>query len=176
MPPRRLSRRRRPGSCAESSLVTSNRAEEAKTPPDFATNLTRQNDKKLSYINMLRCGCAGNLKPTRLSLQIGELQGDLAQLQGTIPSHPAEDPLHLSGLDGFLPNSRSRETIILSREGRIRNTCRFSSRSTLGSLTDTRSRTRNVCFTPKSGHARRPNQCPLCARSGRNSLTIPSWH
>jgi hypothetical protein len=42
-----------------------------------------------------------------------------------MPSHPAEDPLHLSGLDGFLPNSRSRETIILSREGRIRNTHRF---------------------------------------------------
>ena len=54
-------------------------------------------------------GCAGSLKPTRLSLQFGELQGDLAQLQGTKPSHPAEDPLHLSGLDGFLPNSRSRE-------------------------------------------------------------------
>ena len=27
-------------------------------------------------------GCAGSLKPTRLSLQFGELQGDLAQLQG----------------------------------------------------------------------------------------------
>jgi hypothetical protein len=27
-------------------------------------------------------GCAGSLKPTRLSLQFGEMQGDLAQLQG----------------------------------------------------------------------------------------------
>jgi hypothetical protein len=51
---------------SESSLVTSNRAEEAKTPPDFATNLTRQNDKKLSYINILRCGCAERQQRTRL--------------------------------------------------------------------------------------------------------------
>ncbi len=77
---------------------------------------------------------------------------------------------------GFSLIRGAGRTIILSREGRIRNACRFSSRSTLGSLTDTRSRTRDVCFTPTSGHARRPNQCPLCARSGRNSLTIPSWH
>ena len=27
--------------------------------------------------------------------------------------------------------------------------------------------TRDVCFTPNSGHARRPNQCPLSANSGR---------
>ena len=52
----------------------------------------------------------------------GELQGDLAKLQGQCLHIPAEDRLHLSGLDGFLPNSGSRETIILSREGRIRIT------------------------------------------------------
>ena len=64
-------------------------------------------------------GCAGSPKPTRLSLQFWELQGDLAKLQGQSLHIPAEDPLHLSGLVGFLPNSRSRETKILSREGRI---------------------------------------------------------
>jgi hypothetical protein len=37
-------------------------------------------------------GCAGSLKPTRLSLQFGKLQGDLAQFAGTMPSHPAETP------------------------------------------------------------------------------------
>jgi hypothetical protein len=50
------------------------------------------------------------------------IAGRFGPIAGTMPSHPAEDPLHLSGLDGFLPNSRSRETIILSREGRIRIT------------------------------------------------------
>ena len=37
-------------------------------------------------------GCAGSLKPTRLSLQFGELQGDLAQLQGQCLHIQAEDP------------------------------------------------------------------------------------
>jgi hypothetical protein len=64
-------------------------------------------------------GCAGSLRPTRLSLQFGKLQGDLAKLQGQSLHISAEDPLHLSGLVRFLPNSRSRETKILSREGRI---------------------------------------------------------
>ena len=54
-------------------------------------------------ISVTYAGCAGSLKPTRLSLQFGELQGDLAQLQGTMPSHPGEDPLHLSGLDWVSP-------------------------------------------------------------------------
>ena len=48
--------------------------------------------------------------------------------------------------------------------------CQFSSRSTLGSLTDTRSRTGDVCFAPKSGHAQRPNQCPLSAIRGHSML------
>ena len=98
-------------------------------------------------------------------LQFGELQGDLAKLQGQCLHFPAEDPLHLSDLVGFLPNSRSRETKILSREGRIRITVPVFLETNLGSLTDTRSRTRDVCFTSKSGHARRPHQCPLSANS-----------
>ena len=67
-------------------------------------------------------GCAGSLKLTSLSLQFGELQGDMAKLQGQCLHIPAEDPLHLSGLDGFLPNSTSREATTLSREARIKIT------------------------------------------------------
>ena len=99
----------------------------------FKWNLTGRNlagfreefaslDKQNFSISMTYSGCAGSLKPTRLSLQFGEWHGDLAKLQGQCRHIPAEDRLHLSGLDGFLPNSRSRETIILSREGRIRIT------------------------------------------------------
>ena len=83
----------------------------------------------------------------------GELQGDLAKLQGQCLHIPAEDPLHLSGLVGFLPNSRSRETKILSREGRTRITVPVFFEINSRVISDTRSRTRDVCFTPKSGHA-----------------------
>ena len=35
-----------------------------------------------------------------------------------------------------------------------------------------RSRTRDVCFTPKSGHAQRPSQCPLSATSGLRPIGV----
>jgi hypothetical protein len=37
-------------------------------------------------------GCAGSPKPTRLSLQFGEMQGDFARLQGQRRLIPAEGP------------------------------------------------------------------------------------
>ena len=37
-------------------------------------------------------GCAGSPKPTRLSLQIGEMQGDFAKLQGQRRLIPAKGP------------------------------------------------------------------------------------
>jgi hypothetical protein len=37
-------------------------------------------------------GCGGSLKPTRLSLQFAELQGDFAKLQGQCHFIPAESP------------------------------------------------------------------------------------
>jgi hypothetical protein len=36
-------------------------------------------------------GCAGSLEPTRLSLHFGEMQGDLAKLQGKRRLTPAEN-------------------------------------------------------------------------------------
>jgi hypothetical protein len=42
--------------------ATSDHAEEAKNTPDFAPNLTRQNDKKLFHINMLKCGWGARIR------------------------------------------------------------------------------------------------------------------
>jgi hypothetical protein len=64
--------------------------------------------KKRFYINDLVWLCWQSEANPSLP-QIGELQGDLAKLQGQCLHIPAEDPLHLSGLDRFLPNSSSRE-------------------------------------------------------------------
>ena len=42
------------------------------------------------------------------------IAGRFGQVAGTSLHIPTEDPLHLSGLDGFLPNSTSRETKFLA--------------------------------------------------------------
>ena len=61
--------------------------------------------------------------------------------------------VHLSGLDGFLPNSTSRETIICSREGRMQS-----------SATSMASR------SAKPSQRGRPRQCPLSATRGTSNL------
>src|SRR6516164_10902610 len=38
-----------------------------------------------------------------------------------------------------------------------------------GSITDIEVRSRNVRFTPKSGHRQRPKECPLCAKSRQSA-------
>ena len=49
---------------------------------DFASNSPRSLGQENSSILMTYSGCAGSPKPTCLSLQFGEMQGDFAKLQG----------------------------------------------------------------------------------------------
>ena len=89
---------------------------------EFARNSPVTLKQENNSISMVYGGCAGSLKPTRLSLQFGELQGDVAQLQGTMPSQQQKTPCISVGWMGFSLIRGAGRTIILSRESRIRNT------------------------------------------------------
>jgi hypothetical protein len=65
---------------------------------------------------MYYTGCAGSLKPTRLSLQSGELQGDFAKVQGQSRLKSSRRRPRLNGLDNLSlfqgagrPSFRGRE-------------------------------------------------------------------
>jgi hypothetical protein len=98
--------------------------------PDFATNLTLWEGKKLFYIRYLGGGCVGSPKLTCLSLQNGEMQGDFAKLQGERRPIPAEGPRISMGWIGLSLIQGGGRPSFHSREGRCRNSVRRCSSAT----------------------------------------------
>ena len=86
-------------------------------------------------------GCAGSPKPTRLSLQFGEMQGDFAKLQGQRRLIPAEGPCISMGWIGLSLIQEAGRPSFQSRERPFRNTApatftQLSSMSASGLLSD----------------------------------------
>jgi hypothetical protein len=106
-------------------------------------------------------GCAGSPKPTCLSLQFGEIQGDFAKLQGERRLIPAECPRISMGWIGLSLIQGAGRPSFHSREGRFRNTAPVF-------FGDIHAAQFNVRFWVPFGHRRMAHRCRLLTQSGHS--------